>query len=97
MVNFQVVVEILSKSPKSILAGTVANQTGVILAASFQSATPTNHPLLVNSPRPKKNNATRPGQTRYWEYPGDESPLVRVVRFNDGKGGKPNWHQEGWG
>jgi|GEM_PF-5743572 len=47
MVNFQVVVEILSKSPKSILAGTVAKQTGVIPAASFLSATPTNHPLLV--------------------------------------------------
>ena len=50
-VNFQVVVEILSKSPKPILAGTVANQTGVIPAASFQSATPTNHPLLVGKPQ----------------------------------------------
>src|SRR4028118_67805 len=50
-VNFQVVVEILSKSPKPILARTVANQTGVIPAASFQSATPTNHPLLVGKPQ----------------------------------------------
>jgi len=46
-----VVVEILSKSPKSILARTVQNQTGVILAASCQSATPTNHPLLVGKPQ----------------------------------------------
>jgi hypothetical protein len=46
-----VVVEILSKSPKPILARTVANQTGVIPAASFQSATPTNHPLLVGKPQ----------------------------------------------
>ncbi len=49
--NFQVVVEILSKLPKPILAGTVANQTGVIPAASFQSATATNHPLLVGKPQ----------------------------------------------
>jgi hypothetical protein len=50
-VKFQVAVEILSKSPKPILARTVANQTGVIPAASFQSATPTNHPLLVGKPQ----------------------------------------------
>jgi hypothetical protein len=46
-----VVVEILSKSPKLILARTVANQTGVIPAASFQSATPTNHSLLFGKPQ----------------------------------------------
>jgi hypothetical protein len=46
-----VIVEILSNSPKPILARTVANQTGVIPAASFQSATPTNHPLLVGKPQ----------------------------------------------
>jgi hypothetical protein len=46
-----VVVEILSKSPKPILARTVPNQTGVIPAASFQSATPTNHSLLVGKPQ----------------------------------------------
>jgi hypothetical protein len=46
-----VFVEILLKPLKPILAGTVANQTGVIPAASFQSATPTNHPLLVGKPQ----------------------------------------------
>ena len=50
-VKFQVFVEILLKPLKPILAGTVANQTGVIAAASFQSATPTNHPLLVGKPQ----------------------------------------------
>jgi hypothetical protein len=50
-VNFQVFVEILLKPLKPILARTVANQTGVIPAASFQSATPTNHPLLVGKPQ----------------------------------------------
>lgn len=50
-VNFQVFVEILLKPLKPILARTVANQTGVIRAASFQSATPTNHPLLVGKPQ----------------------------------------------
>jgi hypothetical protein len=46
-----VFVEILLKPLKPILARTVANQTGVIPAASFQSATPTNHPLLVGKPQ----------------------------------------------
>jgi len=47
---------------------------------------------------PPEKKATRPRQTRYWEYPArDGSPLVRVVRFNDGKGGKRNWPQERWG
>ena len=50
-VNFQVFVEILLKPLKPILADTVANQTGVIPAASFQSATATNHPLLVGKPQ----------------------------------------------
>ena len=46
---------------------------------------------------PQEKKAARPRQTRYWEYPAcDGSPLVRVVRFDDGKGGKPNWHQERW-
>ena len=44
-------VEILLKPLKPILARTVANQTGVIPAASFQSATATNHPLLVGKPQ----------------------------------------------
>jgi hypothetical protein len=46
-----VFVEILLKPLKPILAGTVANQTGVIPAASFQSATLTNHRLLVGKPQ----------------------------------------------
>ena len=47
---------------------------------------------------PQEKKATRPRQTRYWEYPACHgSPLVRVVQFDDGKGGKPNWHQERWG
>jgi CRISPR-associated protein Cmr3 len=51
----------------------------------------------------QEKKAVRPRQTRYWEYPArDGSPLVRVVRFDDGKGGgggdskKPAWHQERW-
>jgi CRISPR-associated protein Cmr3 len=51
----------------------------------------------------QEKKALRPRQTRYWEYPArDGSPLVRVVRFDDGKGGgggsskKPAWHQERW-
>jgi CRISPR-associated protein Cmr3 len=51
----------------------------------------------------REKKAIRPRQTRYWEYPArDGSPLVRVVRFDDGKGGgggnskKPAWHQERW-
>ena len=47
---------------------------------------------------PPEKKATCPRQTRYWEYPArDGSSLMRVVRFNDGKGGKRNWHQERWG
>jgi hypothetical protein len=46
-----VFVEIFLKPVKPILAGTMANQTGVIPAASFQSATATNHPLLVGKPQ----------------------------------------------
>jgi len=51
----------------------------------------------------QQKKAIRPRQTRYWEYPArDGSPLVRVVRFDDGKGGKSgkgdaDWHQEHWG
>lgn len=53
--------------------------------------------------RPQEKKAIRPRQTRYWEYPArDGSPLARVVRFDDGKGGKngkgeADWHQEHWG
>ena len=51
----------------------------------------------------REKKTIRPRQTRYWEYPArDGSPLVRVVRFDDGKGGKSgkgeaDWHQERWG
>jgi len=45
----------------------------------------------------REKKAIRPRQTRYWEYPArDGSPLVRVVRFDDGEGGKAKWHQERW-
>jgi len=51
----------------------------------------------------REKKAIRSRQTRYWEYPArDGSPLVRVVRFDDGQGGgggdskKPAWHQERW-
>jgi predicted P-loop ATPase len=46
----------------------------------------------------QQKKAIRPRKTRYWEYPArDGSPLVRVVRFDDGKGSKAKWHQERWG
>jgi len=46
----------------------------------------------------REKKAIRPRQTRYWEYPArDGSPLVRVVRFDDGEGGEAKWHQEHWG
>ncbi len=51
----------------------------------------------------QQKKAIRPRQTRYWEYRArDGSPLVRVVRFDDGKGGKDgkgtaDWTQQSWG
>jgi len=46
----------------------------------------------------QEKKAIRPRQTRYWEYRArDGSPLVRVVRFDDGEGGKPKWTQQSWG
>jgi CRISPR-associated protein Cmr3 len=46
----------------------------------------------------QQKKAIRPRQTRYWEYPArDGSPLVRVVRFDDGEGGEPKWSQQSWG
>lgn len=51
----------------------------------------------------QEKKAIRPRGTRYWEYPArDGSPLVRVVRFDDGKGGKngkgeADWTQQSWG
>jgi Protein of unknown function (DUF3987) len=44
----------------------------------------------------QEKKAVRPAQTRYWEYPDrNGSPLVRVARIDDGKGGKKIW-QEHW-
>jgi hypothetical protein len=46
----------------------------------------------------QQKKAIRPRQTRYWEYRArDGSPLVRVVRFDDGEGSKPQWSQQSWG
>jgi CRISPR-associated protein Cmr3 len=46
----------------------------------------------------QQKKSIRPRQTRYWEYPArDGSPLVRVVRFDDGEGSEAKWHQERWG
>jgi hypothetical protein len=51
----------------------------------------------------QQKKAIRPRQTRYWEYRArDGSPLVRVVRFDDGSGGKDgkgtaDWTQQSWG
>ena len=51
----------------------------------------------------QEKKAIRPRQTRYWEYHArDGSPLIRVVRFDDGKGGKngkgdADWTQQSWG
>ncbi|XZN90106.1 MAG: DUF3987 domain-containing protein [Microcoleus sp.] len=48
--------------------------------------------------RPQEKKAIRPRQTRNWIYfDRAGNPLVRVVRFDDGEGGKPKWHQESWG
>ena len=39
----------------------------------------------------------RPAQKRIWEYlDRDSNPLVRVIRIDDGKGGKPKRWQEHW-
>ena len=39
----------------------------------------------------------RPQQRRVWEYPDrDGNPLVRVIRIDDGFGGKPKRWQEHW-
>jgi len=46
----------------------------------------------------QQKKAIRPRGTRDWYYPArDGSPLVRVVRFDDGKGTKANWTQMSWG
>ena len=49
------------------------------------------------APADKSKKATRPAQKRIWEYPDrDGNRLVRVIRIDDGKGGKPRRWQEHW-
>ncbi len=45
----------------------------------------------------KTKKKTRPAQKRIWEYPDrNGNPLVRVIRIDDGNGGKPKRWQEKW-
>jgi hypothetical protein len=47
--------------------------------------------------RDLKSKKLRPAQTRTWEYPDkNNNPLVRVIRIDDGNGGKPRRWQEKW-
>ncbi|MDJ0575151.1 MAG: DUF5906 domain-containing protein [Xenococcaceae cyanobacterium MO_234.B1] len=49
------------------------------------------------APEDKTKKTTPPSQTRTWEYPDrDRNPLVRVIRIDDGSGGKPKRWQEHW-
>ncbi|MEO1673300.1 MAG: AAA family ATPase, partial [Cyanobacteria bacterium J06631_2] len=49
------------------------------------------------APIEKQHKAIKPKQKRIWEYPNREgNPLVRVIRVDDGKGGKPKRWQEHW-
>lgn len=44
-----------------------------------------------------KSKKLRPPQTRTWEYHDrNNNPLVRVIRIDDGNGGKPKRWQEKW-
>ncbi|MEG4422389.1 hypothetical protein QUA70_28080 [Microcoleus sp. LAD1_D5] len=88
----------------------MASLTGATQSVSCQSVTANSQPLragkqhrkLIRTGKfttlPSNKKGIRPRQTRYWEYPArDGSPLVRVVRFDDGQGGKPDWTQQSWG
>ena len=45
----------------------------------------------------QQQKAIRPAQKRIWAYPDREGkPLVRIIRIDDGKGGKPKRWQEHW-
>ncbi|MGB5712018.1 MAG: hypothetical protein WBM44_14045 [Waterburya sp.] len=45
----------------------------------------------------KPTKKIRPQQKRVWEYPDrNGNPLVRVIRIDDGEGGKPKRWQESW-
>jgi hypothetical protein len=49
------------------------------------------------APIEQQQKAIRPAQKRIWEYPDREgNPLVRIIRIDDGKGGKPKRWQEHW-
>jgi KaiC/GvpD/RAD55 family RecA-like ATPase len=49
------------------------------------------------APVEQQQKAIRPAQKRIWEYPNREgNPFVRVIRVDDGKGGKPKRWQEHW-
>jgi hypothetical protein len=101
MVKLQAAVEILSPPQSLILVRTVANLTGATPSASLQPANALNiRPRLAGKSQARlikrahlftlpfeRKKTIRPRQTRYWEYPArDGSPLVRVVRFDDGEG-----------
>ncbi len=49
------------------------------------------------APIEQQQKAIRPAQKRVWSYPNREgNPLVRIIRIDDGKGGKPKRWQEHW-
>ena len=49
------------------------------------------------APIERQQKAIRPAQKRIWDYPDREgNPLVRIIRIDDGKGGKPKRWQEHW-
>jgi 5S rRNA maturation endonuclease (ribonuclease M5) len=67
-------------------------------ATGWEATSKTDKDGKIYYARPQEKKAIRPRQTRYWEYPArDGSPLIRVVRFDDGKGSKANWTQQSWG
>lgn len=67
-------------------------------ATGWEATSKTDKDGKIYYARPQEKKAIRPRQTRYWEYPArDGSLLVRVVRFDDGQGGKPDWTQQSWG
>jgi CRISPR-associated protein Cmr3 len=81
----------------------VCNRPQYPPAAGWEATSKTDKDGKIYYAPIREKKAIRPRQTRYWEYPArDGSPLVRVVRFDDGKGGgggdkkKPAWHQERW-
>ncbi len=49
------------------------------------------------APIEQQQKAIRPAQKRIWEYPDREgNPFVRIIRIDDGRGGKPKRWQEHW-